>query len=485
MRLRSKIFLTSALVIVVLAAVSFLSLAAVARLASANTDIANRAIPALSLTASTREAITPLLRLETRAFVLGDPRYASAWTTLAVEIGDDLDSIAMYVLSDEEILHLRDARAAFDDYRRIVADEQALRRRGASAHLLAVTETSARVRAEAVEESLAALMAATRARVTAAQAEAARVEVRTWTTVLIALGIAVVLALLGTALIARRITRSLELLSSATAKVAADDYLEPIGIEGRDEIAALARSFNSMASQLREMEQAKQRFFATITHELRSPLTSIRGAVELLHLGAPGPLTSRQERLTDIIEQSSERLLQLVKDILDVSRSRAGLIELDRQPLDLAAVVDRAVEELQPQADQAGVALERERYGSQFAYVGDADRLYQLVVNLGTNAIRFTPRGGRVVVHVIDADTEFQLVVEDTGVGIPADALPNIFEPYCQAHQHRGGTGLGLAIVRGVANAHGGRVVVESREGKGSRFSVHLPRSPRCSMVGA
>jgi signal transduction histidine kinase len=104
-------------------------------------------------------------------------------------------------------------------------------------------------------------------------------------------------------------------------------------------------------------------------------------------------------------------------------------------------------------------------------------RAYQLVVNLAANAIRFTPRGGRVTVRVIDATTEFELQVEDTGVGIPADALSTIFDPYRQAHRDRGGTGLGLAIVKGVATAHGGEVIAESREGKGSRFTVLLPRS--------
>jgi signal transduction histidine kinase len=253
-------------------------------------------------------------------------------------------------------------------------------------------------------------------------------------------------------------------------------FREPIAVDSRDEIGALARSFNSMASQLREIEKAKQEFFAAVSHELKSPLTSIRGAVDLLHMGAPGPLTEKQERLTTIIALSSERLLGLVNQILELSRLRAGLVELDRKPLDLAGLVDRVVEELHPQAAEAGVALERERQGPDFAYLGDEERLYQLAVNLGANAIRFTPRGGRVVVRVIEASPEFELQVEDTGVGIPAEALSTIFDPYRQAHQDRGGTGLGLAIVRGVADAHGGRVTAESHEGKGSRFTVLLPR---------
>jgi signal transduction histidine kinase len=294
---------------------------------------------------------------------------------------------------------------------------------------------------------------------------------------MIAFGGAVGLALLATAFITRRMTRSLRLLSSATGEVAAGAFREPIVIESRDEIGALATSFNRMASQLRQTEEAKQQFFAVVSHELRSPLTSIRGAVDLLHQHTPDPLTENQHRLTEIIARSSERLLRLANQILEMSRLRAGFAELERKPLDLAALVDRVVEELHPQAEEAGLALERERYGSHFAYLGDEERLYQLVVNLGANAIRFTPRGGRVTIRVIDTSTEFEIQVEDTGVGIPAEALPAIFDPYRQAHRDRGGTGLGLAIVKGVAAAHGGHVTAESREGKGSRFTVVLPRS--------
>src|SRR5438105_15501577 len=245
-------------------------------------------------------------------------------------------------------------------------------------------------------------------------------------------------------------TRSLDLLSLATAEVAANAFREPIAIESGDEIATLARSFNLMASQLRQAEEAKREFFATVSHELRSPLTSIRGAVDLLHAGDPGPLTKKQVRLTDSIGQSSERLLRLANQILEMSRLRAGGVELDWKPLDLARLVDRVVEELHPQAEEAGVALEQELYGSHFMYLGDEERLYQLVVNLGANAIRFTPRGGRVFVRLTDASLELELQVGDTGVGIPAEALPNIFDPYRHAHRDRGGIGLGAAVVQRV-----------------------------------
>jgi signal transduction histidine kinase len=329
---------------------------------------------------------------------------------------------------------------------------------------------------EQVQESLDGLIAATHRQVLAAQAEAAQMESRIWTAVLVALGSAVGLALLGTGVIARRMTRSLDLLSSATAEVAAGAFREPIAVSSRDEIGALARSFNVMGSQLRRMEATRQEFFATVSHELRSPLTSIRSAVDLLHEGVPGPLTDKQGRLVDIISASSGRLLRLVNEILDMSRLQAGVVQLDRKTVDLAALVSHAVEELYPRAADAGVRLVSEHLGTSFIYYGDEERLHQLVINLGANAIRFTGTGGRVVVRVIDAGPEFEIQVEDTGVGIPADALPSIFDAYRQAHRERGGTGLGLAIVRGIADAHGGRVTAESQEGKGSRFTVLLPR---------
>ena len=476
MRLASKIFLTSALVIVVLAGVGIVSLRAVDRLVSVNREIATRTIPALRITASAREAIAPLAELEAHAVVLG-PRYATAWTERAAQVAEDLERLAWYAQSPAEALHLREANSSFEVYRRIVTQKRAPVWLGNPARATRLTDTDARAFVERAQESLDGLMAATHARVLALHAETARLEARTLTAVLVALGAAVGLALLGAAIIAHRVTRSLDLLSSATAEVAAGTFHEPIAVRSRDEIGSLARSFNSMGSQLHQMEETRQEFFATVSHELRSALTSIRGAAGLIRDGVPGPLTANQGRLMDIISLSSGRLLRLVNEILEMSRLRAGLVELDRKQLDLAQLVDRAVEELYPGALEAGVTLDYERLGATFTYFGDEERLHQLVINLGANAIRFTPGGGRVVVRVIDAGPEFELQVEDTGIGIPADALPHIFDAYRQAHSGRGGTGLGLAIVRGVTDAHGGRVTAESHEGKGSRFTVLLPRA--------
>src|SRR2546427_27750 len=300
MRLASKIFLTSALVIVVLAGVGALSLRAVASLVSVNREIAIRAVPALRLTSSAREAMAPLLRLEARAVVLGDPRYAIAWTDMAAKLAVDLERLAGYAQGRWEALHLSEASTAFAGYRQVVAEEHALLKRGDRAG-----------------------------------------------------------ALRG-----------------------------PLAVRSRDEIGALARSFNSMADQLRRLEETRQEFFAAVAHELCSPLTSIRGAADLLHDNIAGPLTAKQRRLTDIIAQSSARLLGLVNQILEMSRLQAGLVEVQRQPVDLAELVDRAFEELHPRAAEAGGTLGGGRIGIDFMYPGDEERLHQLVVNQGPHPTR-------------------------------------------------------------------------------------------------
>src|SRR5215813_9676903 len=209
MRLASKIFLTSVLVIVVLGGVAALSLRAINRLVSANRDIVTRTVPALRLTAAAREAVEPLMRLEARAVALGDQHDTTAWTERAAQLADDLERLGEYAQSGSEKLYLREASTAFDAYRRVVAQERALVQMGDVLGATRLTEVEARTLAEQVEEHLGALMSATHTRVLAVEADAARVEGRMWKSVLFALGVAVGLALIGAAFLAHRMTRSL------------------------------------------------------------------------------------------------------------------------------------------------------------------------------------------------------------------------------------------------------------------------------------
>jgi two-component system sensor histidine kinase GlrK len=476
MRLAPKIFLASSLVIVVLLGVGALSLRAVGHLVSVNAAITTRSVPAVRRTAAAHDAMLSLARLEARFLLLGDGAFAGLWTERAARVQEELDRLADFLTTPREVELLRSIQRTFAEYRDVVAQEQALVLRGEHGRARALAESTARGPRERVEADLDALSEATHTAALTAQADAAQLEARTWAGVLIALFAALALALLSTALIAVRLTRSLRGLSTATAAVAAGSFREPLRIEGNDEVAELARSFNAMAQRLRELDELKQAFLATVSHELRSPLTSMREAAHLLRDRVGGELNERQARMVEIIGASCERLLRLVNQVLDLSRLRAGVLTLDRRSVDLDKIVARAVDEMRPQAEEAGLTLTLERRGSDFIVEGDEDRLVQVLVNLVANAVRFTMRRGRVAVRVYDAGREVEVQVEDTGVGIPAAALPHIFDTWQQAHQQRGGTGLGLAIVRGIVEAHRGRVTVESQEGKGTRFSVLLPR---------
>jgi signal transduction histidine kinase len=475
-RLASKIFVASSLVILVLVGVAVLSLRAIDRLVSVNREITSETVPALHLGASSRDAIEALARLEGRFLVLRDAQYATLWEERADRLRADLEELHALVRTRREIASLNETRTAFEAYRQLVAQEQALVRGGDRQIALQLAEKAAHPIVERIQASLEDLMQARYAAVARAQADAASLERRTWARVLVALGAALALALVGSAVIAHRITRSLRTVSAATTAVAGGSFRDPVPVVGNDEIAELARAFNAMTARLRQMDETKQEFFARISHELRSPLTSVREAAHLLGDGVPGALNPKQARLVAIVAQSSDRLLKLVNQLLELSRVRAGLIPLERRRLDLDRVATRVLEELRPQAEEAGVSLERDRVGQDFTCFGDEDRLLQAVVNLAGNAIRFTPRHGTVRLRLVDAAPELELMVEDSGVGIPAEALPTIFDSYQQAHRDRGGTGLGLAIVRSVVEAHGGRVTVESQEGKGSRFTILLPR---------
>jgi K+-sensing histidine kinase KdpD len=378
MRLASKIFLASSLVILVLVGVAAWSLQAVNRLVSANRAIATQTLPALRLQASVRESLLTLVRLETRYVVLQDPAYRALWDERAERIRRDLETLERFLASGDEGTQLQAVTLAFAEYRAAVASERALVARGHPEQALRVSETSARGASERTEAGLDRLAQATQDALEHAQAEAARLEGRTWTTIAMALLIAVATALATTAVIAIRMTRSLRRLSRATASVAEGSFREPLPVETADEIGDLARSFNSMALWLREAEAMKAEFYSTISHELRSPLTSVREAAHLLREGVPGPLTAKQARLVLIVMHSTDRLLRLVNQVLDLSRLQAGLLPLERRWFDVDRAIARAVEELRVQADERGITLLRESGPGDFGVVGDEDRIVQV-----------------------------------------------------------------------------------------------------------
>ena len=473
MRLASRIFLAISVVILVLVVVAGWSLLAMNQIVALNRSLVTQTAPAVRLEAALRESMPALVRLETRYAILHDAGYESLWKARAARVSQDFDRLRGLLLTRQETkLHLK-AVAEFATYQSLVGSLGS----GVDRRSAAVSGLEPRLAATRSERALDRLQDATRASLEHSEQRARRLERRTWHAVMIALPASVVLALLGAGVIAVRMTRSLRRLSVATTQVVEGSFVAPVGVEGRDEIGRLAQAFNRMGERLREADRMKEEFFSHISHELRTPLTSVREAATLLRDEVPGVLAPKQARLVEIIAASTDRVLRLVNEILELSRLRAGLLAIDRRNVDIGNLVHRALEQVRPQAEARGLRMESNGAIDGARVLGDEERLLQVLVNLLGNAIKFTPPGGAVRLGVTAGTDRVEVAVEDTGVGIPPEALPRVFERYWQARGTRAGTGLGLAIVKSIVEMHGGRVQAHSSEGKGSRFVVQLPRA--------
>jgi signal transduction histidine kinase len=229
---------------------------------------------------------------------------------------------------------------------------------------------------------------------------------------------------------------------------------------------------------LLELDRFKDRMLGLISHDLRSPLTSIRGYVELMLDDETGPLTEDQQRFLGIVKRNAERLDGQIGDLLLLAGDGEGALEIHRSAVDVSRLVMEAVESAGPHAREKGVELEAACRPLR-PIDADGARLAQVLDNLLSNAIKYTPGGGRVHVRVWCEDGWLTLIVSDTGIGMTRDELESIFEPFFRTDdaKERGirGTGLGLAIVKAVVEAHGGGVRVDSEPGAGSRFRITLP----------
>ena len=280
---------------------------------------------------------------------------------------------------------------------------------------------------------------------------------------------------------------------AATAREIADrgDYSIRASQASRDEIGVLVGAFNRMLDEIeasqreradllereQEANRLKDEFLATLSHELRTPLNAIVGWVHLLRHGQL-PEDERRHALARI-DRNAQAQARLVQDLLDVSRITTGKLHLDIREMDFAAVIANAVDACRPAAEARQVTIVCQFSGT-FLTRGDPDRLQQVVWNLVTNAVRFTPNGGRVTVLLSRSDGFDTLRVRDTGAGIDSQFLPFVFEPFRQADaastRAHGGLGLGLTIVRRLAEMHGGTVAVTSDGvGLGATFTVTLP----------
>lgn len=303
------------------------------------------------------------------------------------------------------------------------------------------------------------------------------------------------ISLILTILIARSVSRPLQRITSATEEIARGHYDLTLPLAAPSEISRLTASFNSMARQVHISRQAQRDFVANVSHELKTPLTSIQGYAQAI-LDGTAQGEEAVQRAAGIIHEEAGRMRRLVEELLELTRIESGQVVMAQQPVDLHQVIDACVDRLALQAQEKGITLAL-NVPCLPLVTGDGDRLAQAITNLLDNAVKHTPSGGKVIVDALvvreaatlralepklSPDISLPAVVvsvSDTGPGIPPEELGRIFERFYQVDKSRtrgkGGVGLGLAIAHEIVTAHGGRIAVQSVVGVGSKFLMALP----------
>jgi PAS domain S-box-containing protein len=262
-------------------------------------------------------------------------------------------------------------------------------------------------------------------------------------------------------------------------------------LEANEELRAQSEAAERLRNEAEMSSRAKSDFLANMSHELRTPMNAIIGYTDLIELGIAGPVTDGQRAQLERIRVSSQHLLMLVDDILDLAKIEAGRVEIAREPCLVGDVVDAGLSLIRPQAAAGDLEIVNQcEFTAELLYLGDEDRVRQILVNLLSNAVKFTDAGGTVTIRCgaatagnpvphAGARPFVAMQVADTGIGIPEDHLEAVFEPFVQVEtgrtRTRGGTGLGLAISRQLARLMGGDLTVTSEVSAGSCFTLWLP----------
>jgi len=257
------------------------------------------------------------------------------------------------------------------------------------------------------------------------------------------------------------------------------EQIRPVAARGPHEVQDLTRAFNAMVARMQSSQKSQRHFVANVSHELKTPLTSIQGFAQAMLDGTADTPEARKQA-AEVIYNESARMHRMVLDLLDLARLDAGTADLKMSPLNMSALLNAITEKFSPMANKADVTISVSAPANLPILLADGDRLAQVFTNLVDNALKFTPAGGAINLQAEMMQGEMQVSVNDTGRGIPASALPHVFDRFYQADISRSkgkkhGAGLGLAIVLEIVQAHGGRISVRSQEGHGTNFVVNLP----------
>ena len=295
---------------------------------------------------------------------------------------------------------------------------------------------------------------------------------------LIATVISVALELIALFIITKEITEPIRELEKMTKQMAAGNFKVKIQSRSNDEVGELVNSYNAMAEALGNLDMMRNDFIASISHELRTPMTSIGGFIDGILDGVIP--AEKQEHYLQIVKEEIARMNALVNDLLNMARLQSGKVELDLLPCSLEELLRNTALKLKPIIDEKEIQIVFDIKTKNCEVLVDKPSIERVLINLIQNAVKFTNPGGTVTLHSEpDGKNKVRITVEDTGSGIAREEIPFIFEKFYKTDKSRGldkkGTGLGLAIVKNILSAHGQEIHVESTVGKGSRFIFTLP----------
>lgn len=286
-------------------------------------------------------------------------------------------------------------------------------------------------------------------------------------------GIFILLLLAITAGGMRRITRPMDDLIESASRIEAGDYSAQVPEQGPRDLRSVARAFNAMSARLKTIDEQRKSVLADIAHELRTPLSVIRGQTEAI---ADGLYPADAAHLAPILD-ATQTLDRLIEDLRTLVLTDAGNLVLKKEATDLGAVVREAVDSFITQAQAAGVTLSAEIAEPPLIAEIDPARIRSVIGNLLSNALRHTPRGGSIKVDLEPSNGQGVVTVADDGGGIPPELLPHVFERFVKGASSTG-SGLGLAIAQDIVRAHGGKLAIESQSGSGTHAIVTLPAAP-------
>ncbi len=283
------------------------------------------------------------------------------------------------------------------------------------------------------------------------------------------------LALLLSFFLSRRITAPVQSLASAARSLGKGEFSQRASVKSKDELGELATAFNSMAAELEKADKLRRDLVADVAHELRTPLSNIRGYLE----GIQDGVVKADEATLRLIYEEVQLLSRLVEDLHELALAESGGLSLNRQVCDIKDIVRDVASAMGYQAIAKGLKVQLDMPDTNALAFIDGQRVGQVLRNLLSNAINFTPEGGEITISVKQTGDEVAVSVGDSGPGIPPEDLPYIFERFYRVDKSRsratGGSGLGLTIARRLIEAHGGQLTVESTPGKGSVFTISLP----------